>query len=217
MQSSLKSILFAGEPREYDHRDRLVEAMAECLLDEGYNNLTIADVVRHARVSKRTFYEHFADKEDCYLATYSAVSGGILHSIMQATLQAEDADQRLRAAVGRYIQVLQEHLPISRSFLTELPGVSEKARTARREVHGRFAQLVRMLINQERTEIPQMREVTPAVAIAIVGAIHELVLDTFENGGEDLSHVPPVAFEMLRWVLVAPSEEEGQAILAGRS
>src|SRR6185503_15316570 len=53
---------------EKDHRSRLVQGMAIALTEKGYADISVADIVQHARVSKRTFYEHFADKEACYLA-----------------------------------------------------------------------------------------------------------------------------------------------------
>jgi AcrR family transcriptional regulator len=55
-------------------RLRLVSALATAATEKGYAATTIADIVRHARVSKRTFYEHFTDKEACLLAGYQHVS-----------------------------------------------------------------------------------------------------------------------------------------------
>src|SRR4029079_11859450 len=63
---------------EADPRARLIEGLAAALTEKGYADISVADIVQHARVSKRTFYQHFADKEACYLATYSALSEDVL-------------------------------------------------------------------------------------------------------------------------------------------
>jgi AcrR family transcriptional regulator len=48
-------------------RRRLLDAMAVAVRDRGYQDSTVADVVRHARTSRRTFYEHFTSKQDCFI------------------------------------------------------------------------------------------------------------------------------------------------------
>src|SRR5262249_35091475 len=61
-----------------DARVRLVTGMLEAVEARGFAGTTIADVARHARVSKRTFYEHFDSKEACFLAAYVAASDEML-------------------------------------------------------------------------------------------------------------------------------------------
>ena len=72
-QSSPPDATARGPPRR-GHRARLTGGLAAAIAEKGYAAVTIADVVRHARVSKRTFYEHFADKEACFLALYAETS-----------------------------------------------------------------------------------------------------------------------------------------------
>ena len=72
-------------------RARLEAGLAEAIAEKGYAAATIADVVRHARVSKRTFYEHFADKEECFLALYSDSSDELLALIAEAAWGDEPA------------------------------------------------------------------------------------------------------------------------------
>jgi AcrR family transcriptional regulator len=58
--------------------------MAAAVVERGYLATTIADIVRHARVSKRTFYEHFADKEECFLSAYASTSEYLLRLVAAA-------------------------------------------------------------------------------------------------------------------------------------
>src|SRR5918996_5397040 len=63
-------------PREFvlrSQRDRMLDAMAQACAFEGYGGATVAAVIARAGVSRRTFYEHFRDREDCFLAAYDAI------------------------------------------------------------------------------------------------------------------------------------------------
>ena len=53
-------------------RRRMLEAMANATAEKGYVHTTVADVIKRAGVSRETFYEHFSDKEDCFIAAYDA-------------------------------------------------------------------------------------------------------------------------------------------------
>ena len=55
-------------PAAAGHRERLLAGLAAALRERPYGDITVADVVRHARTSRRTFYEQFADKQDCLIA-----------------------------------------------------------------------------------------------------------------------------------------------------
>ena len=56
-------------------RERLVRAVVAAVAQSGYPAVTVADIVRRARVSRAAFYTHFTDKEDCFLSA-SREAGG---------------------------------------------------------------------------------------------------------------------------------------------
>jgi len=65
-----------GLPRDVvvrSQRERMVEAMIGVVAEKGYTDATVADIISTAGVSRATFYEQFADKEDCFIAAYGAV------------------------------------------------------------------------------------------------------------------------------------------------
>jgi AcrR family transcriptional regulator len=65
-----------GLPREFvvhNQRERLIAGLAEAVAENGYAGTTIAHITRHAAVSRRTFYEHFDSKDDCFVAAYDLV------------------------------------------------------------------------------------------------------------------------------------------------
>ena len=53
-------------------RQRLLDGLAAAIDERGYRASTVADIVRHARTSKRTFYDQFASKEQCFLELLQA-------------------------------------------------------------------------------------------------------------------------------------------------
>ncbi|HEX4307950.1 MAG TPA: helix-turn-helix domain-containing protein, partial [Solirubrobacterales bacterium] len=62
-----------GLPRDFvvhNQRERLIAGLAEAVAEKGYGGTTIADITRHAAVSRRTFYEHFDGKDECFVAAF---------------------------------------------------------------------------------------------------------------------------------------------------
>jgi AcrR family transcriptional regulator len=188
---------------EADPRARLVQAMATALTQKGYAAISVADIVQHARVSKRTFYEHFADKEGCYLATYSALSDDVLARIAAAGESDLPPAERLVAATNAYLTALEERPALTRTFLTEIQAAGPAALKLRRTIHGRFAELLRILVERGKKEEPRLRSLSPAMAAAIVGGINELVLLTVEDGrGRSLEDIGGTVIELLSAVLL---------------
>src|SRR3954470_22993998 len=66
------------EEVQTSQRERMLLSMAEAASVKGYAKTTVADVIKRARVSRETFYEHFSDKEDCFLAAYDEAVNHVL-------------------------------------------------------------------------------------------------------------------------------------------
>src|SRR5262245_15505666 len=95
-----ESVKRVGRPKESPDlvKLRLIEALGESIVDRGYAATTIADVVACAQTSKRTFYEFFADKEECFLAAYSTVSDQLIETIAAAASPSFSWRQQVQAA-----------------------------------------------------------------------------------------------------------------------
>ena len=83
------------------HRTRLLGGMARCVAEKGYAETTIADVVREASVSRRTFYEHFQTKADCLIALYEASSRNALKVLRGAIDPAHGWQTQVEQALAR--------------------------------------------------------------------------------------------------------------------
>jgi AcrR family transcriptional regulator len=184
------------------HRGRLIVAMADAVAVKGYAATTISDVVARARVSRRTFYEHFADKEACFLAAYDAAADLQLAAIDAAAGAEQTWNARLRAGVDAYLQGVAREPAITRVFLIEVLGAGPRALRRRRAVLARFAGQLRAQVELGRADQPLLRPLSSEMATAVVGGINELVLLAVEQDRlHELGPLQHAASELLRGVL----------------
>jgi AcrR family transcriptional regulator len=74
----------ARTARRQSQRERILTAAGELLASVGFKNLTVAQVIERAGVSRPTFYEYFSDKEDCFLAVLAPLRRGLLADVRLA-------------------------------------------------------------------------------------------------------------------------------------
>jgi AcrR family transcriptional regulator len=150
---------------------RLVGALAAAAAEKGYAATTIADIVRHARVSKRTFYEHFADKEACLLAGYEYVSSRLM-DVLRSTSVPSDLpwQEQVRVVTAAYLGALEDLPLVNRSLLLEVQAAGAEAFRLRARTQKQFADLLCSLVEASG------RSLSPVLALAIVGGINELTL-----------------------------------------
>jgi AcrR family transcriptional regulator len=180
-------------PREVvaeSQRERILVAMADAVADKGYANVAVADVIERAGVSRRSFYEHFTNKEDAFLAAYDAGVAGLLAAIAEAE-EAATAHApagggllaRARAGTEVYLQLLADNPAFARTFLIEVLGAGPAALERRDAVHARFAQRLADAHAAIAAEVGGLDRPADYVFRAAVGAIHELVLDCLLKRG----------------------------------
>jgi AcrR family transcriptional regulator len=195
--------------QDHRHHHQLLEGMATCVGGKGYRATTIADVVRAARVSKSTFYAHFADKEACYVALYSAASNNVLDAMRAADAAAAAAGltwrEHLVAINAGYLDQLAAGGELSRSLLVEVQTAGPSALAMRRDVLGRYVTLMRSVCDALRREEPQLRPLSPQIALGVVGGINEVVMATIESGPvEAVTGLVEVATDLWAAQLTAP-------------
>src|ERR1700730_792139 len=96
-------------PREQvaaDQKQRLLLAMIDAMGEKGYRATTISDIVGRAGVSRKTFYEHFANKQECLLATFDVIAADGRRRAIDAYREAEG--EGLQAAVEASLRALFE-------------------------------------------------------------------------------------------------------------
>src|SRR3954470_19221349 len=156
-------------------RQRMTDAMAAAVAGKGYASTTVGDVVAGAGVSRKTFYEHFRDKEECFLAAFDAGVEALLAAIVAAEPAGPGWIEALRARVRAYLVTLASRPEFARTFLIEVFAAGPRALERRAQVHERFAQLIADLYTQTGREFPELPAVADPIWTAAVGALNELV------------------------------------------
>ncbi len=187
----------ATEPAVHQHRSRLLEGMAIAVGRKGYAETTIADIVREASVSRRTFYEHFATKAECLVALYEAASHNALKVLRQAIDPSRDWQQQAERAIGAYLSAMAANPVLMRTLFVEILHLGPEGLAARRRVNQEIADYMMAVVNQGQGS----GRVSPDLAMAVVGGIHELVLQAIEDGKvEELPQLTKTASELVKAV-----------------
>ncbi len=159
-------------------RQRLLRSAIAVVSESGYQQVTVADIVRRARVSRGAFYEHFANKEECFLA---ATGEGRELMLARAVSEARElpagaADEDLlRGAIRGFLAFLRDEPAFARVFYLHMPAAGEAA--ARRLDAGPriFANLNRTWHERGRKRHPEWPALPDEAYLALAGATVELV------------------------------------------
>jgi AcrR family transcriptional regulator len=111
-----------GLPREFvvhNQRERLIAGLAEAIAENGYSGTTIAHITRHAAVSRRTFYEHFSSKDECFVAAYDTVMEELRGRVSEGFESAEDWPHSVKAGIGAMLSFLAAEPHLARLCMVE--------------------------------------------------------------------------------------------------
>ena len=186
-----------------DLRRDLANGLAAAITDKGYAATTIADIVARARVSKRTFYEHFGDKEACLMALYEQSSDQLMADVEQAVREAPTAATAIRDGVSAYLAGLQSMPTVARTLLVEIQAAGPSAFQLRQRMLRRFADQLVALVAKS----PELPPLAPDLAIALVGGINELtlqVVDPYAAADGSFTALTATVEKLVHAVLSAP-------------
>src|ERR671923_579805 len=124
------------------HRERLIAAMAASIEEKGYRETFVGDVVRIARTSRRTYYEHFKDRDACFLALFDACNDDVIEQIAAAVQPEGPWEEQVDAALGAYLEAVVERPALWQSFARELPALGREGAARQRAAIARFAALL---------------------------------------------------------------------------
>jgi AcrR family transcriptional regulator len=179
-----------------NQRLRVHGAMIEAVADYGYQATTVRHVIGLAGVSRRSFYEQFANKEACFLATFDLIAGGALQRMSRAYATASGGlEQRLRAALAEFAEVACTSRKAAALVLLE---ASTAGPAGERRLGRAIATCERMLA-RSFSEAPQATALPAPIVTAIAGGLHGAMSDRVRAGAASKSR--ELAEEMLRWML----------------
>jgi AcrR family transcriptional regulator len=192
------------ESDAFSHRDRLLAAMAQAVAAKGLAGTTVADVVTLARVSRRTFYEHFATREECFVALYEAISAQAFRVLAGAIEPERDWRPQIGEALQRYLALLASQPALLKTMFVAVLELGDAGLAARRRVHQALADYIVSVYRASAG--PQVEPLEPALVTALVGGIHELILQALEDGrAGDLTALVPSAARLINRVLGSPA------------
>jgi AcrR family transcriptional regulator len=174
----------AGVVEPAGHRERLIAAMAAAIVETGYRDTTVADVVRLARTSRRNFYEHFEDRDGCFLALFDATNNAMMDEIAAAVDPDQTIDEQVDHAIDAYIGNVTKQPVLYASFVRELPGLGKAGADRGLATLEGFAELLVALVDSGRREQPDLaaRSLAMDTAIIIVGGLRELAVISLQRG-----------------------------------
>lgn len=172
-------------------RDRLLRAAALEFARSGYAGTSSESISRRAGMSKATFYEHFANKEECMMALFDLAARVLQESMVAAASSApSDARERIKAGTRAFLTALADHPEFAQTLLVEIIGAGPQAAQQRDRILQTFADL----LDAENAAAARRgligRFASPDDAFAVIGAAVELVSRQVRLG------VPPNVLEL---------------------
>ncbi len=195
----------SGAPRAAaaaSQRARMLDAMTRAVAHKGYTAVTVGDVVAAAGVSRRTFYEYFADKETCFLEAYATGAQVVIEDIHQAVRDSGETDweRRVRVGIEAYLDILAAEPDLAETLLVHFVGAGPRAVAMRREVFDAFAELYR----PGRDANVTLAAMPDVFRRGLVGGIDSLVQQQIaDHGAENVTDLGPSLVELALAVIGA--------------
>ncbi|OMC22825.1 MULTISPECIES: TetR/AcrR family transcriptional regulator [unclassified Mycobacterium] len=182
MTSAAVDAVRGDAPAEPDpFRLRLLDGLATSIGERGYRTTTVADIVRHARTSKRTFYDHFAGKEQCFLELVLATIEKLAENIAAAVDPEADWHRQIRQAVEAYVGFIESRPAITLSWIRELPSLGAVARPVQRRVLQLLSDLLIDLSASPGFRRAGLPPLTAPLAVILLGGLRELTALAVED------------------------------------
>lgn len=174
-------------------RERLLDGMARTVARRGYGATPVAEVLKAAGVSRRTFYEQFADKQDCFLAAYDAIAGLCARQLVAGYHAGSGWEDGLARAYDALLGTLASepdfaHLAVVDVLAAGSRGIARRERSLRR-----FASF----LDHTRERAHEDARPPALVSRAIVGGMHELVYGAVLRG--ETRRLPDLRDDLLHY------------------
>lgn len=169
-------------------RGRLLDAMLTCIGDRGYRDSTVADVVRVARTSRRTFYQEFDDKQDCFVELLRVANEATIRHIVDRIDASAPWPTQIRQAVTAYAAINDSRRALTLSWIRDLPAlgaVATPTSSAQQMKAEAMESWITLFTDITSTEVMLAAGITPMsreIAVVLWGGIRELTANAVEAG-----------------------------------
>jgi AcrR family transcriptional regulator len=191
----------------------MLAAVFSAVAAKGYGSTTIGDITGAARVSRDTFYQQFAGKEECFLAAYDATTRELLDRMVAAGTSQPGYVEGMREGVHAYLEFWSERPEAARAWMLEVMAAGSEALAHREQALRSFERLYRAVAERAQAEHPDLPSIPDVVARAIVvGAVELTAQYVRENR---LSSLPDLESDVLyMWLMVVAGHEVAAAARA---
>jgi AcrR family transcriptional regulator len=184
-------------PRDFverHQRARLFAAIVALVDEQGYPATSLTQIVKKAGVARHTFYEHFKDKEELFLAVFDAAVGRSLKATREAAEAADGAwDERMRAGVAALLGEMAKDPALARVCLVESQSAGLVAMERYEEAMRSFATMMR----EGRESDPRRAEMPSSMEDIIVGGAVWMIITRLANDPDTLEELSPSLVEFL--------------------
>lgn len=194
-------------------RRRLLQAMVELGAERGFASLTLADIVGRARVARSTFYEHFADKQQCFLETFDYAAERVLeHVLALVPPPTGSSDSPVNVYIGKLLELCLEEPGLVRVVAADAEALGAAAIERQRAIRDQLAGGLVTLRDFLRHDEPRLAPISHVRALGIVGAMTEVLQYTFYTHGiEAIPTLQPELAAIVLALLEAPAAQSEPA------
>lgn len=180
-----------------NQRNRMHGAMIEAVAANGYERTSVKQVVGLAGVSRRSFYEQFANKQECFLATFDVIAARGAGRVSAAYRAADgDVQTRLHAAFDELTHAISSNRKSANLVILEAPKVGTPALLRLRRASSTFEQMLASCFEHTSESGPLPGPVIRGIA----GGLHAAMSRCVREGSAETA--PRLADEMFRWTLL---------------
>jgi AcrR family transcriptional regulator len=161
-----------------NQRQRILSAVADVTSVAGYRAMSVEDILVTAGISRRTFYEHFTNKDDAFLAAYDAVLAQLMTAVRAAVEREEPAVDRLRAGLAAFLDFIAREPGFARMCVVEALAAGSEAVNRRNAAMAAFARI----LDENARALGTRLHPPELTAETIVGGIFEVIYTRIVRG-----------------------------------
>lgn len=178
-----------------NQRERLLDAIANVVAEKGYASTRVADITDYAGVSRKTFYELFTDKEECFIAAFDTINELLMDRMAQALADLSDGNWRVqvRALLGEFLRFLAGEPAFARMCIVEVLG-SGAAGLARRDAA--IEAFFPIVDHIPRSQPGAEQWLAPLTPVFVTGGILEVIYAAIRRG--DIATLPELEDDLTR-------------------
>lgn len=176
-------------------RKPILEAMIQVVGEKGYKEISVADVIAAAETSRTTFYKHFEDKHDCFLAAYELLVERLFAEVGDSCDPEADWTTRMREGLTTIVELFARDPALARTAVVEVAAAGAEARQLHSQAISRFTEYL-----DGGRALAGGRELPEHISLMAAGAVSGLIFD--ELAGDRAEQLPERLPDLLFAMLV---------------